>query len=500
MKSKRSTKLLSALLASLMLLSSIAMSACSNSTDSPETEDESKTDTSQLEVEIDPIQEALDNIRSTVDWEGKEWGILYANDIPGYTEEVEAQAAADSNSSSGVINDAVFERNTLFEEYGNLSFVLIPESHMVITTKLQIEALSNTGDFQFVSQPTSATAGAAASGYLFNYLELDIDYDQVWWNQETLDFALEGCVFFMDGPFNIVDDDVTFVMMFNKALQQQYLIENPYDTVKSGKWTLDYFNEVVQDLSTEDGDGKWDEKDTYGFVAPPSIGETFFYGANLKYVQNSRDMETPELYLDKARMERAINTIAKARQIVKENNSTYIAPAGEEPLALEIFMDERALFYVEAASYLRALNGGMEGEYGVLPIPKYDENQEKYTTWRHYIGSTLSMPISIDSKDPYEVANVLELYAILSQKYVRPAYYDTMLTTRNVRDEESSEILDIIFENRIYDMAMYFDSLGFANLFSNSVVAVDTFASSYASISRTFDKRIRNIMDKSTNS
>ena len=204
--------------------------------------------------------------------------------------------------------------------------------------------------------------------------------------------------------------------------------------------------------------------------------------------------------MDKARLERAINTIAKARQIVKENNSTYIAPAGEEPLALEIFMDERALFYVEAASYLRALNGGMEGEYGVLPIPKYDENQEKYTTWRHYIGSTLSMPISIDSKDLYEVANVLELYAILSQKYVRPAYYDTMLTTRNVRDEESSEILDIIFENRIYDMAMYFDSLGFANLFSNSVVAVDTFASSYASISRTFDKRIRNIMDKSTNS
>ena len=496
MKNYRFTQLLSAILAGLILLSSVVMSSCGNNPEGSGNEDGSNTSTTEIEMETDPVQEALDNVRSVANWDGKDWGILYANDISGYAEEVEAQAKAGTDTSSGVINDAVFERNTLFEEYGNLTFVLIPTSHTVITTNLQIEALSNTGDFQFVSQTTTATAGAATAGYLFNYLELDIDYDQAWWDQGTLDFALEGCVFFMDGPFNIVDDDVTFVMLFNKTLQHQYLVENPYDTVKRGEWTLDYFNSVVKDLSTEDGDGKWDENDTYGFAAPRSIGETFFYGADLKYVENSRNTETPELALNESRMERAINTIAKARKIVKENNSTYVAAVGEESLALEIFMDNRALYYVEAASYLRALNGGMDGEYGVIPIPKYDKNQEKYTTWRHGIGSTLSMPISISGQDLFEVANILELYAILSQKYVRPAYYDTMLTTRNVHDVESSEMLDLIFQNRIYDMAMYFDSLGFASLFSNSVIAVDTFTSSYSSVSRSFDKKMRYILEK----
>lgn len=495
MKNYRFTQLLSAILAGLILLSSLAMGSCSNNFEDPGNEKGSKTNTIEIEIETDPVQEALDNVRSVANWDGKEWGILYANDISGYAEEVEAQAKVGTDTASAVINDAVFERNTLFEEYGNLTFVLIPTSHTGITTQLQIETMSPTRDFQFVSQTTTATAGAATSGYLFNYLELDIDYEQVWWDQGTLDFALEGCVFFMDGPFNIVDDDVTFVMMFNKTLQSQYGIENPYDTVKRGEWTLDYFNSVVNKLSTEDGDGKWDENDTYGFATPRSIGETFFYGANLKYVENSRNTETPELSLTEARLERAFNTITKARRIIKENNSTYVAAVGEESLALDIFMDERALYYVEAASYLRTLNSGMEGEYGVIPIPKYDKDQEKYTTWRHGIGSTLSMPTSIGSYDLFEVANILELYAILSQKYVRPAYYDTMLTTRNVRDVESSEMLDLIFQNRIYDMAMYFESLGFASLFSNSVVAVDTFASSYSGVSRSFDKKMRYILE-----
>ncbi len=302
----------------------------------------------------------------------------------------------------------------------------------------------------------------------------------------------------MDGSFNIVDDDLTFVLMFNKELREQYQIANPYDTVRAGDWTLSYFNSIVSQLATENGDGTWDENDTYGFCTPDSIGNTFFYGAGLKYINNSRDMDTPELVLaDK--MEQALNVLAIARSIVQENNSTYVAPYGKTEMSRDVFVQGRSLFYCEVASYLRWLNATMEREYGVIPIPKYNKEQQHYTTWRASIGSTLSIPTSVArNKDSLEqFALVLETYAVLSQKLVRPAYYEIMLTTRNVQDVESSDMLDLIFLHRTYDMAMYFTSLGFLGLFDEAVRSTgNNFSSAYNAASKHFDRKIHTILHK----
>lgn len=471
--------------------------ACGNNEDTQkETGD---TTAGQTEEVTDPVENALNALRGEVDWGGNDFGIIYVNDIGGYTEEVEAEPENGDETGSGVINDAVFERNTLFEEYCNLNFVLVPTPNPSIGSAIMAEVQTGTGDFHLITTTADTAARNATSGYLYNYLDLDMDLEQEWWDAGTLDFALDGRVFFMDGSFNIVDDDVTFVFMFNKELRAEYQVANPYDTVKAGDWTLEYFNSIVKELATENGDGKWDEKDTYGFSTPGSIGNTFFYGAGLQYVVNSREMDTPELVLN-SKMEQALNVLDLARTIIQENNSTYVAPNGSEGVSREIFVQGRSLFYCEAANYLRGLNATMEREYGVVPVPKYDKEQANYTTWRHSIGSTLSIPTSVAKNDMEQFAMVLETYTLLSQKLVRPAYYDTMLTTRNVQDVESSEMLDLIFLNRTYDMAMYFTQLGFGSLFSDAVLSSGSnFASAYAANSKKFDRQIASILRKLQN-
>ena len=488
-------RLLSLLLALLMVVSVFA--ACGNGEDTQkETGD---TTAGQTENVTDPVEDALTELRAEVDWGGNDFGIIYVNDIGGYTEEVEAEPESGDETGSGVINDAVFERNTLFEEYCNLNFVLVPTPNPSIGSAIMAEVQTGTGDFHLITTTADTAARNATSGYLYNYLDLDVDLEQDWWDAGTLDFALDGRVFFMDGSFNIVDDDVTFVFMFNKELRTEYQIANPYETVKAGDWTLSYFNSVVSQLATENGDGKWDENDTYGFSTPGSIGNTFFYGAGLKYVENSRDMDVPELVLDK-KMEQALNVLDMARSIIQENNSTYVAPHGSEGISRDVFIQGRSLFYCEAASYLRGLNANMEREYGVVPVPKYDKAQANYTTWRHSIGSTLSIPTTVAKGDMEQFSMVLETYALLSQKYVRPAYYDTMLTTRNVQDVESSEMLDLIFLNRTYDMAMYFTDLGFNGLFEQAALnSGNTFTSSYQANSKKFDRQIASILRKLQN-
>ncbi len=492
-------RILPILLATLIAGSTLVGCANDPSADketSAATNSTSNAGQSETQPETDPVKDALDAIKNDVDWGGEEFGILYVNDIAGYTEEVEAKEKADDSTSSAVINDAVYTRNTQFEDICKLSFALVPVSNSSMSTKLSSEAQTATGDFLLATQTTSGMAGSATSGFLYNYLDLNIDYDQIWWDEGTLEFALEGKVFFMNGPFNIVDDDVTFVMMFNKQLREDHKVANPYDTVKAGQWTLEYFNSVISNLSGDtNGDGKWDENDTYGFSTPGSIGKTFFYGAGLQYIKNNREMDAPELLLTGTQMEKALHVLELANTILNDNHSTYMAKQGDEALSKSVFMQGRSLFYCEAASYLRGLNAEMTTEYGVLPIPKYDEDQEHYSTWSHDIGSTLGIPTSVGKQDLEQFARVLEIYTLLSEMYVRPAYYDTMLTTRNVRDAESAEMVDLIFLHRTYDMAMYFGTLGLSDIFKPGVNG-DTFASTYASTTKKFDQRIDRLLSK----
>ena len=492
-------KLLCIALAVLMLVGTFT--GCGTPTENPNP-NESQTNGNQTPsgeansevVTANPVEDALERL-TDINWGDDEFAILYVNDIAGYSEEVEAEANAADQSSSAVINDAVYERNITLEDLCKLTFVPVPSTVGAISGQVAAETQTNIGDYDLISAPASSTANMATSGYLYNYLALDIDYEQPWWDPGTLDFSLDGNVFFMNGPHNIVDDDVTFVMMFNKTIQSETKVADPYTTVRNGDWTLDYFNQIIQNISADNGDGQWDEKDQYGFSTPSSIGNTFFYGAGLQYVVNSRDMDFPELALSN-QMEKATQVLELAQTIVHSNNSSYVAPQGSEPLSRDVFVEGRSLFYCEAASYLRALNQTMEGDYGVVPIPKYSKKQEHYNTWTHSIGSTLSIPTSIvDEIENNDFEGVLETYVVLSAKLVKPAYYDTMLTVRNVRDPDSSEMLDLIFQHRIYDMAIYYDVLGFSNLFSDCVINnSDAFASKYTSNSKRFNRQIENIL------
>ncbi len=495
---KRSIHIASLLMAVLLVTAPLA--SCANDPAGPDSDSERTTSAgtpgdTETGSEYDPVEEALTAVRAQADWGGKDFGILYISDFEGIAEEIEAVEKVEGTAASAVINDAVYTRNSLFEDYADLKFVQVPASGSGVSTDIANEVQSGSGDFLLIDQTIQFTTRSATSGYLYNYHNLNINYEQPWWDQGPLDFALDGKVFFMNGPFNIFDDEVTFVMMFNKRMRANYNMENPYDVVKAGRWTLDYFNTVIGGISAEtSGDGKWDEKDTYGFATPPSIGTTLFYGAGLQIVKNDRDMDVPELLLSGSNMEKALEVLDTSRNIVHENHATYMAPLGQEGLATEAFIEGRAMFYCEAAFYLRSLNADMDAEYGLLPVPKYNEAQETYTTWGAQLGSTLSMPTTAGSADIDMLARALETYVLLSQKFVRPAYYDHLLTTRNVHDAESAEIVDLIFPNRIYDMAIYFDELGFSQLFALSVHGENTFTSSYAKAARFFDRQIRDIL------
>lgn len=92
-------------------------------------------------------------------------------------------------------------------------------------------------------------------------------------------------------------------------------------------------------------------------------------------------------------------------------------------------------------------------DFGLLPIPKYDNNQEKYIQYSDaYCPNVISFPVTNIEK--LDMASfVVEALAIESVETVTPEFYEICLKTKNARDEELSRMIDIIFSNYTIDLA-----------------------------------------------
>ena len=135
----------------------------------------------------------------------------------------------------------------------------------------------------------------------------------------------------------------------------------------------------------------------------------------------------------------------------------------------------------------------METEFGVLPIPKYDEAQEKYYTYCNAIASTATVPKT--TADIGMITAVLEGMAIQSFIQVTPAYYDIALTRKYARDNESSEMLDIALAYRVYDIGRFFSQIGVGSVFQELAAKGSTdFASAMAKREKSANKMIEKLI------
>ena len=93
----------------------------------------------------------------------------------------------------------------------------------------------------------------------------------------------------------------------------------------------------------------------------------------------------------------------------------------------------------------------------------------------------LCVPLLVE--DAERTSAILEAIGFYSHEYIIPAYYDKTLNGQYTRDEESSAMLDIIFNTRAYDLGYCYQP---ANLNKNLIYMLQggsfDWASRYASL------------------
>lgn len=379
-------------------------------------------------------------------------------------------------TTGDVINDAVFERNLYLEDTYN---VVMKEFKGVTETLAKQDVTAGTGEYDAVMTNITAAANLAQSGYTLSMYDLPyIDLTKPWWDKGCLeDLELLGEVYFATGDITVIDNDATWVLMFNKQMHADHGMDSIYDMVREDIWTYDKFQDMILEGSVDiDGNGKMEWKtDTFGMVTTGDSCQGLFYASGEKLVyKDNKGMP----YLCES-MERMSGVVEKAGKIMSDKMNVVTGASGASTDELRhIFEEGRGLFYGEVMQCIIRMRES-ETEFGLIPWPKYDETQDRYYNFVHATAGKV-VTVTASAQNQEMSGAIVEAMAAKSKYTLTPAYYDVALTYKYMRDTDSAEMLDIILESRRYDLGYVYN---WGNMYSNIVSIIsagkDTFASTW---------------------
>lgn len=391
------------------------------------------------------------------------------------------------------INNAVFNRNSAVEEQYKVKITTEYAFNYEFADKI-LNAVS-TGDdtYSFFVNRSGDIPPLWTIGALYDLRGNEVRYidsTKPWWNQDSLNAFTFGTVTqFAASDILVLDKSETAVVFFSTRLQDDYGLENYYELVESGKWTWEALirnaESCVKDL---DGDLMMTAADQWGSCGNRAPGEYLYVGSGLKFA----DID------DEGHIFTEVGSEASIDLMLAIHDNILYAPfhANSDYLGINIpkkFMSNEIefLFYsVKLANTLR----NMESNYGILPIPKFDEYQTRY--YDHVMpdgDSVLAIPIS--NENPSMTGLILEALSAESYYTVYPAFYDTIMMGKFARDPETRDMLKIVFDSRTYD-------IGPVHGLSRFIVSYATYAAEhhgdtgFASLYQNYAKQIQSDLDE----
>jgi hypothetical protein len=439
-----------------MLLGLIMIASCGDS-DSPgnaennniSNNDENipNAENNQNDAEEDTAPPRIDPNLPEKDFEGYTFTFLAHNiDYAGdWTHDVPAELVAEEETGD-IIVDAVYRRNMTIKERYNINFEVIPS----FDERAALRRAVNAGDdiYDAVVMKNDRVPGIVTGNLLVktDYLPF-IDLSQPWWDPAVNALSIANKNYLMGGDLLILDNAATNGLLFSKDLIRDLGLELPYDTVKEGKWTFDRLHEMIRNAAADlTGDGTMGQDDRWGLGVFNDTMHAFLVGGGGTFA--SKD-ENDIPFMDFA-SQRNLAVLDRAMDILY--NQDYVTnqqiPDG---LNIRLIFAENRLLFTWGRMHLLEYFRGIDTDFGVVPIPKFDENQQNYHSLVNpFTGVLLGVPKSVD--DLEMVSIILEALAAESRYTLQPAYYDVALQRKYIRDEESSEMLDIIFGSRVYDI------------------------------------------------
>ena len=477
-------KIICLLLIASMALLPIVAASCGDSKAKETSGESEKSDENTADSEGEAVaddKEKYDPKFEPVDMGGYEFKVGTRNDDGTYhggaaahTRDIIAEA-----ENGDLINDVVYRRNVKIEDKYNCKITMdaYSENDEMATNKI-VEKSVKAGDKSYdlhMSHMIYATDTAVKGCYYDLAKFPNIDLSKPYWNKG----ANDGCsiahrLYYGLSDFSFSTNENLYCIFFNKPFLKDYNIEDPYKLVRENKWTIDKFAEIIKVGTIDlDGNGKWDDKDQYGYISTAAVNFLWSCGGQMM-AKDADDMP----YLDFIN-ERVLSIYDKTYAIVNSEHSYSKEMwwfTGPTIGGLTMFANMQGVFYANQLCRVNELRA-VDFDFGIVPYPKYDSAQERYYSYVDGHASMMTVPLNLPNPD--WTTMIIEELSYLSYKDILPTYYDVVLNVKMVRDEESVETLKILFDSKVFDPA-YIMTGGFTGIWAESISAKKTdFVSSY---------------------
>ena len=413
---------------------------------------------------------------------------------PVHTRDLYAEA-----ENGDLINDAVFKRNRYIEDKYNC--VIEMDAFLEASGEDQANKIAErsvrAGDKSYDLLMTHMMHGFSSSllGVFYNIADFpNIDINQPYWNKGANDGCSIGNRLYMGlSDLSFSTNENLYCIFFNKKLIQDLSIENPYQIIAENQWTFETFNRIIrQGYIDLNGDGIADRDDQFGYASGSAMNFLWSGGGQLT---NKDANDVP--YLDFIN-DKTIDIYSKALDIT-QNEYTFAEREWYNEDCIKIFQDGRAVFFSNQLCRVNDLRA-TEFDFGIVPYPKYDSAQERYYSYVDGHASMMAIPRNLPN--PEWTGTIIEEMSFLAYRDILPVYYDVVLNVKLVRDEESAEMLEILFDTKVFDSGYFMSTAGMdlwymwiENIDNNRTEIVSTYERRENALTRALERNIERILE-----
>lgn len=358
------------------------------------------------------------------------------------------------------INDGTLRRTRKVEEDLHIKINAIPGEGIcgqLESVRKSIATQESAYDIAFLN--IRAAGSGAQEGYLVDLKTVsDMELDAAWWDQHSItDLSIDNRLYMITGDISVMYKKSIGVMLFNKDLARDYNIGNPYEMVENKEWTIDRFISLCRMCHKDvNNDGKYTKDDLYGFLWYADIASLGIIGGGSTFAEkDENDLPTITFYND-----RTVDILSKYLELFNDEQVSY--DDNNEDVLKPMFMSGNALFDFNEFHAVEQLRS-MDTDFGILPIPLYNETQEDYYhSINPHVGAVMVIPS--DNLDLQKTAYVIDSLGAASKNILTPAYYEKYLKGKGTRDDESQDIIDLVLRTVRYDMGYMYDWGGLSDL------------------------------------
>ena len=426
-----------------------------------------------------------------LDFEGDTLKILHRDSLPVQREWYKDVAEDDLDEVIAMRNEAVAETLNVKVAYEAMGSSLYEDCLNQFTTAIKEDVDNDFHNYDIVANYAYAGANVAVRDYIANLADKSVfpyfEFSLPCWNQAIVNTTLiNDQLYYITGDINLSTFDKTMVIFLNKKMYNdkkdandpvdlQDLALEGYDSVnkvgQAGGFTYDdlyRWSTVWEDNNGESGSQHDDfHAISAGYGSIPL--DAMPYAWDLEFLVEEADGSHSYNIVGNDKISTAVDMakalfsgasgsdrVALAEGVGNWNNTTGCTMGGySEPITH--FANDTSLFAIHLL-YCTADDNvmlrEMESEFGLLPIPKFDEEQENYGTTAHDAYTLMTVIDHSESSEKTkgeQISGYLQLSSEESYTNVRGYYINEIVKQKyfGLTDsvEKSQQIFDIIADN-----------------------------------------------------